>query len=136
MNDSDNASNDNVPFSSVDAEVKEALASLRQDAFAPGFEDRALARWNRERAASSSTPASIERRARQFLPLAIAASLLVAVYSANRNSTPSASLVARALGWPSAGSVTSNELSQRDTYEAVYSSLYGLPLVNSSQGAQ
>ena len=133
MNNSGNVSNqnDDPPFSSVDAEVKEALSALRQDYFAPGFEDRAMARWNRERAGTSSTFAYIERRAWQLVPLAVAASLLLAVYSARENTSSNASLVARALGWGEPVSVASAGTTH-ETYESVYSTLYGLPLVNST----
>ena len=131
MNTSDNDQRDNPPFSSVDAEVRQALSSLRQHDFAPGFEERALARWNRERSVSTNTFAFIERRAWQLLPLAIAASLVMAMYSAHQNTSPNASLVARALGWSEAVSVAS-ATPTFETYESVYSTLYGLPLVNSS----
>ena len=131
MNTSDNDQHDNPPFSSVDAEVKQALSSLRQHNFAPGFEERALGRWNRERSVSTNTFTFIERRAWQLLPLAVAASLVLAVYSARQHTSPNASLVARALGWREAASVASATVTS-DTYESVYSTLYGLPLVNSS----
>ncbi|MEP6834113.1 MAG: hypothetical protein ABJB74_11995 [Gemmatimonas sp.] len=136
MNNAEDNSNAHPPFSSVDAEVKQALASMRRDHFTAGFEDRALARWNRERALSLNTFSVIERLAWRLLPLAVAASLLMAVYSAQHNSAPTASLLARSLGWQSAVWVASVKNSHAETYESVYSTLYGLPLVNSSSGVQ
>ena len=136
MSESENVPHEPSRLSSVDAEVKQVLLVLRQDNFTDGFEDRALERWNRERTASSNTLAFIERRAWQLLPLAIAASLILAVYSARHNATPNASLIARTLGWKSATTVASNNAAASDTYESVYTSLYGLPLVNSSSGAR
>jgi len=136
MSDFDNTPHEHSRFSSVDAEVKQVLTSLRRDNFAPGFEDRALARWNRERTVSFNTFTFIERRAWQLLPLAIAASLVLAVYSALSNTTPNASFLARTLGWESATTVVSDNGAPLDTYESVYAKLYGLSLVNSSSGAR
>ena len=135
MNDFDNTQNEEPRVSSVGAEVKDALAALRQDHFAPGFEDRTLARWTRERA-GPSTVTFIERGALQMLPLAIAASLLLAVYSVRLHTTPNVSLIARTFGWNSATTVATNNTASADTYESVYTSLYGLPLVNSASGAR
>jgi hypothetical protein len=135
-NHGDRANADNAPHSSVDADVKRALAALRRDNFAPGFEDRAVARWKRERFPSPNTFTFIERRAWQLLPLAIAASLMLAVYSATQNTTPNVSLIARTLGWQTATTVASSNAPSSGTYESVYSTLYGLPLVNASSGVR
>ncbi|MEO7998847.1 MAG: hypothetical protein ABI852_15460 [Gemmatimonadaceae bacterium] len=133
----DNMSN-NSETDSLEAEVKSALSAIRQDHFADGFEDRALARWNRERVVEPGMFTFIERRALQFLPLAIAASLFLAVYSARHNSSANntgSSFISRTLGWSSVGAGESAN-STADTYESVYATLYGLPELNSTEGAR
>lgn len=122
----------------LEAEIRAAFQDVRATSFADGFEDRAWARWNRERASGPGMFEFIERRAMQLLPLAIAASMILAVYSSRHNRTvlnADAPFVVRMLGWNerSATAANANEL---PTYESVYASLYGLPELNSSSGAR
>ena len=105
----------------LEQRVRSAMAESQQHGFSAGFEERALARWRAERAVDSEPTmfALIEHRARRVLPFAIAASLLLAVYSAKSargtSTTTSINVIERALGW--------KEVAAVDLFESVY----GLP---------
>ena len=82
--------------------VREVLESVTAQSFAPGFADRAAARWRADRA--STFAPIVERQFRRLVPLAIAASLLFAFVSVRARDSSSGQSVAQAvLGWrPSA----------------------------------
>ena len=119
---------------SLEQQLRRALEASRQNGFAPGFEDRALARWKEERRAMAapSTISLIEYRARRLLPFAVAASLVLAVYSASAgnsaNGNHRANIVERALGWQNA----SESADASDLFESVY----GLPQSKSNTGGR
>lgn len=97
-------SNPNHDADALETRVRTAMHSSRQHNFAPGFEERALQRWRHERitAAAPTTLSLIEYRARRLLPLAVAASLILAVYSVRSGGDGSfthSDIITRALGW-------------------------------------
>lgn len=117
---------------SLEQRLRDGLRASVRSGFAPGFEDRALLRWKAERTAlvSPNTISLIEYRARRLLPLAAAASLILAVYSARVGNfsigANQGNVIARALGWSS--SVTPSR--SADLFESVY----GLPQTESTIG--
>ncbi|MEP6765071.1 MAG: hypothetical protein ABJB66_12200 [Gemmatimonadaceae bacterium] len=117
---------------SVEQQIRDGLNASRQDGFAAGFEERALSRWKAERAAVAwpTTLSLIEYRAQRLLPLAVAASLILAVYSARAgtDSNQQSSIVARALGWSTSGDPSRSS----DLFE----SIYGLPQSESPVGGR
>lgn len=123
----------------IEEEVRDALDARRHAEFTPGFENRVLDRWKRERLQSPSTMSYIESRALRLVPLALAASLVLAVYSARRHDGPSPtgrSLVARALGWQQSMKADSIVSGTTASYEVMYAALYELPQLNSAGGSR
>lgn len=113
----------------LEGEIRSALKERQHSSFAPGFEDRVARRFLAERLQTVSIASFIERRALRIVSVALAASLLLAVYSAERHASGSpgdTSFVARALGW-SASAPASSVITE---YESLYASLYGLPQVD------
>ncbi|GEM_PF-2109540 len=122
----------------LEKEVRAALEQLRDTQFADGFEARAVARWQRELGGRPTTMAQIERRARQFVPVALAASLLLALYTAygdDRASATNLSIVARALGWQRVEPSIDRAIDAAG-YESLYATLYELPQLNTDGGAR
>lgn len=112
-------------------EIRNALKERQRASFAPGFEDRVAERFRAERLQSVSIASVIERRASRIVSVALAASLLLAVYSAGRRSNSSngdTSFVARVFGWPAEVSTSAGVAE----YESLYASLYGLPQLDGS----
>lgn len=123
----------------LEKEVRDALDQRRQMQFAAGFEDRVVARWKHEQRPTPSTLAHIERRAWRFVPAALAASLVLALYTARRTdgmSSAGGSIVARALGWPQSPAGSNAAPNTAAPYEVMYAALYELPQLNTAGGAR
>lgn len=93
--------------------IRDALASRRRDAFAPGFADRAAARWRRELDAGRlgmmelTLSTSMSRYFLRLIPFAAAAALLLAVHNV-RHRVTGQSVVASLFGPPAASAVVSH----------------------------
>ena len=97
----DNSPNSNDATRSIEQLTREALGATSSRAFDDGFATRAWSRWNATRM-DGNVIALMERSAQRLVPLAVAASLLVALYSAAPGAIASArpqSFVERMLGW-------------------------------------
>ena len=85
--------------------LRQLLAAAQREQFAPGFTDRAVARWRSERArgvdALPSFDATVTRLFTRLAPLAIAAALLLAVNNW-RHRTEGQTLAQMLVGAPAA----------------------------------
>jgi hypothetical protein len=76
----------------ISNEVRRAMRGVARDSFAPGFADRAAARWKAERASGGFAPAVV-LQFRRLVPLAAAAALVLTVWNL-RHPVPAAQPVA------------------------------------------
>ncbi len=92
--------------------VRNALAESQRDQFAPGFADRATARWRAEVARGAGTTisfdAAVTRLFTRLAPFAVAAALLLAVNNVRHRSEGQS--IARALVGAPAASTTPSSL--------------------------
>ncbi len=95
--------------------VRDALASGRAEAFAPGFADRAVARW-REDPDDALAP-MLQRQLRRLAPIAVAASLLFVLLSVSARDAASHQSVAQALLGSRSPLTTTRQLA---TLESIY----------------
>jgi hypothetical protein len=102
--------------------VREVLSEEVRDAFAPGFADRAAARWKAERKAALAP--TLARQFKYVLPLAIAASAVFVFLSVHYRDTTSGQTVAQAVVGQrpqgAAPSVASRETTTATTVDAMY----------------
>ncbi|MEP7384578.1 MAG: hypothetical protein ABI910_23090 [Gemmatimonadota bacterium] len=95
--------------------VRDTLASDRAEGFAPGFADRAVARWREDR--DDALALMMQRHFRRLAPVAVAASLMFVLLSESARDAASNQSVSQALlGWRS--TVTSTQ--QLATLESIY----------------
>lgn len=91
--------------------LRQLLADAQHNQFAPGFADRAVARWRAERArvvdARPSFDATVTRLFTRLAPLAIAAALLLAVNNW-RHRTEGQTLAQMLVGAPAASTTPSS----------------------------
>lgn len=92
--------------------LRHVLAEAQRDRFAPGFADRASARWRAEVARGAGTTisfdAAVTRLFTRLAPFAVAAALLLAVNNVRHRSEGQS--IARALVGASAASPTPSSL--------------------------
>lgn len=93
-----NATND--ANADIESLAREAVRGVSRNAFAVGFESRAWVRWSSERSGANLV-SLVERSARRLIPFALAASLLLALYSTKPTTqvADNRTIIERMLGW-------------------------------------
>lgn len=77
--------------------VRDALSVARREHFADGFADRVVARWHADRSAELSIGAIVAVQFRKFVPYAIAAAAVLAVYNVRHQARSSGQTVVEAM---------------------------------------
>ena len=77
--------------------VRDAFSGAQRDRFAEGFADRTVARWHADRSAELSIGMVVAVQFRKFVPYAIAAAAVLAVYNVRHQARSSGQTVVEAM---------------------------------------